>query len=71
MIINGVKLTEGQLRYLLYRKFWKHTADINLNTVPGCEEAASHAVDMLAEIGYHDYEPTDAPEISPTYRESS
>ena len=70
MLINGVKLTTGQLRYLLDRKFWKHTSDVNLNTGEGCHEAATHAVDLLAEIGYHDYEPTNVPELEVLYRQS-
>lgn len=45
--INGGEFTEAQLRYFFYRTFWKQTVDANLNTVPGCEQAATAAVDAL------------------------
>lgn len=46
--INGLPLTHGQLRHLIYRALWKQTVDANLNTVDGCDQAATVIVDNLS-----------------------
>lgn len=46
--INGLPLTLGQLRHLLNRVFWKQTKDADLNTIPGCEQAATVVADYLS-----------------------
>lgn len=60
--INGVALTEGQVRYLFRQMFWKQATG-DLNTPDGCEEAATLAARLLYQIGKDGYEPTDAPSM--------
>jgi len=60
--VNGLPLSLGQLRHLLYRVFWKQTSFANLNTVQGCEQAATVAADYLSWLSADDaVSPTEMP----------
>lgn len=50
--VNGLGLSEGQMRYRLSRLLWKQSVDANLNTVDGCEQAATLITNYLCDLDW-------------------
>ena len=50
LTINGVELTEGQARTLLWHVLWGRTIGADLDFREGCAQAATAVVDVLANV---------------------